>query len=398
MKYTLTKGAHSNYQIQLEYTEQDIQNARQKALQEFQKEVQIQWFRKGHVPLNLVEQQVRPEYLQMSIVEEVMNAGLKSLTTENNTISFMWEPYDLQLGDLSALSKWGKIDFKLDVYPQVEVNNDNRKKLTLKKIETQASDEEIAESFLNLRRQYAEYKEVEEIGPESIVRVKIEFKDEKGTVLDKSSTFVWPEEYAKESGLLDLLKGKKADDILTLPFDKKLPQSFLPRKDITPTEVVVAFDKIYITVLPEMNAENIAKFFWADAQVKTEDDIKAEIKKAIIDQKFRVELTKQMDEYLESAKKSLHVQIPNSIKEKEFVARMENMKKRFGGEEKWNGYVQQVGQAEIDKINEEVRQATHVSLEKYFLFQKIAELLDLKDIDWNKEFDAEMKMYNLLQK
>jgi hypothetical protein len=70
------------------------------------------------------------------------------------------------------------------------VNNDNRKKLTLKKIETQASDEEIAESFLNLRRQYAEYKEVEEIGPESIVRVKIEFKDEKGTVLDKSSTFV----------------------------------------------------------------------------------------------------------------------------------------------------------------------------------------------------------------
>jgi FKBP-type peptidyl-prolyl cis-trans isomerase (trigger factor) len=42
MKYTLTKGAHSNYQIQLEYTEQDIQNARQKALQEFQKEVQIQ--------------------------------------------------------------------------------------------------------------------------------------------------------------------------------------------------------------------------------------------------------------------------------------------------------------------------------------------------------------------
>jgi hypothetical protein len=60
---------------------------------------------------------------------------------------------------------------------------------------------------------------------------------------------------------LDLLKGKKADDILTLPFDKKLPQSFLPRKDITPTEVVVAFDKIYITVLPEMNAENIAKFF-----------------------------------------------------------------------------------------------------------------------------------------
>jgi FKBP-type peptidyl-prolyl cis-trans isomerase (trigger factor) len=132
--------------------------------------------------------------------------------------------------------------------------------------------------------------------------------------------------------------------------------------------------------------------------VKTEDDIKAEIKKAIIDQKFRVELTKQMDEYLESAKKSLHVQIPNSIKEKEFVARMENMKKRFGGEEKWNGYVQQVGQAEIDKINEEVRQATHVSLEKYFLFQKIAELLDLKDIDWNKEFDAEMKMYNLLQK
>jgi FKBP-type peptidyl-prolyl cis-trans isomerase (trigger factor) len=42
---------------------------KQDALKQFQEEISLPGFRKGHVPLEMVEQQVKAEYLSMSIVE-----------------------------------------------------------------------------------------------------------------------------------------------------------------------------------------------------------------------------------------------------------------------------------------------------------------------------------------
>jgi hypothetical protein len=48
-------------------------------------------------------------------------------------------------------------------------------------------------------------------------------------------------------------------------------------------------------------------------------------------------------------------------------------------------------------MEKEIEDSAKVSLGKYFMFQKYAELLGLaKDIDWQKPLDPERKIYNKL--
>jgi hypothetical protein len=46
----------------------------------------------------------------------------------------------------------------------------------------------------------------------------------------------------------------------------------------------------------------------------------------------------------------------------------------------------------------EIKDATNVSLEKFFLFRKLTELLEITDIDRDKQLDAEKKLYAKLAK
>ena len=74
------------------------------------------------------------------------------------------------------------------------------------------------------------------------------------------------------------------------------------------------------------------------------------------------------------------------------------MYKKFGGEDKMKTLLNEKSPGEYDRMVEEVSSAAKESLEKYFVFQKITEVMELKDINREKELDAERKLYEKLIK
>lgn len=402
MNYTLVQWAQSNVEITITCTADDMIRLKQDALKQFQEEISLPGFRKGHVPLEMVEQQVKAEYLSMSIVEAWINQSLKKVIKEHPELALIGEPYDLHMGDAQAvqdmMTKGLVISLKLDLYPQVTVSNNKREKLTLDTIDAQPTAEEVENSFMQLRKQYASYDEQETIEDNSIVKIKVSYTNKEWQEIHKTSLFVWAEEYTANPGLLDLIKGKHVADVVEVIYSKKLPELLLLKDDQQAHKIHLNIDKIYVMILPEMSPENIKKFFGDDTTVSDEAGIRAEITKTIKEQKQEYELQTAIDKLLEQAKGSLSVIIPASLKQRELESRIETLKQRMGGEEKYQEYLTKIWAQEQEKMMNEIKDATNVSLEKFFLFRKLTELLEITDIDRDKQLDAEKKLYAKLAK
>lgn len=106
-----------------------------------------------------------------------------------------------------------------------------------------------------------------------------------------------------------------------------------------------------------------------------------------------------VEEYLNEVKKAgVSVIIPKTMTDQELKVRMENLEKRFGSAEKVKEYFQQLGEEKSREFIEGVQTAAAESLEKFFILNKITELLGLK-IDWNSEqepFFVEKQLYTKL--
>jgi FKBP-type peptidyl-prolyl cis-trans isomerase (trigger factor) len=73
MKTSLKKGTGAFYDIELVLEAKDQDGAKVVALKEFQKDLQLPGFRKGFVPMHLVEEHIQPEYLTMGVFENLVN-------------------------------------------------------------------------------------------------------------------------------------------------------------------------------------------------------------------------------------------------------------------------------------------------------------------------------------
>ena len=90
--------------------------------------------------------------------------------------------------------------------------------------------------------------------------------------------------------------------------------------------------------------------------------------------------------------------IPKTMVDQELKVRMQNLEKRFGSAEKVKEYFQQLGEEKAKEFVEGVQTAAAESLEKFFILNKITELLGLT-IDWNAEqepFFVEKQLYTKL--
>ena len=90
--------------------------------------------------------------------------------------------------------------------------------------------------------------------------------------------------------------------------------------------------------------------------------------------------------------------IPKTMVDQELKVRMQNLEKRFGSAEKVKEYFQQLGEEKAKEFVEGVQTAAAESLEKFFILNKVTELLGLT-IDWNNEQEplfVEKQLYTKL--
>lgn len=399
MKYELTKGTGS-YEVKIVVDAKTEGEMREGALKLAQKDFAFQGFRKGHVPMDIVEKNVKPEYLQMALYEETINKALQKIVTENTTIQFIGQPYDL---NDTKDDKGRTITFKLDVYPEAEVTGDAWKSLHIPAFESAPTAEEEATALNNLKRQYADYQDTDTITEDSVAKIKYVMKDKDGNDIDTGSSFLGKEEYDESALLKKEFVGQKKDAVVEFAYDeKKLPHilHFHPKdeskKTLKAATVSATIVDIKTVILPDLNNEETVKKLFASEEIKNEADLKNKIHEVLTQQKRENMLHEAVEKVMEEAKKSMSVTIPHTILREEMTARIKQLAQRMGGEEGMKQYMEKLGEEGTKKIYDDVELSAKTSLEKFFMLRKLVELLGIDNIDWNKQLDAEEKLYEKL--
>ncbi|MEI7478422.1 MAG: trigger factor family protein [bacterium] len=206
MKHTVTKGIASSYVITVHVEKNDRDDLHSKALQSLQSEVKVPGFRPGHVPLHMVEKQIKPEYLRMAFLEEILHKSLNDLMKDHDDKKFIGQPYDLkdeENGDTLVVT------YKLDTYPEAEITNADWKKLTIAPVDTTVNEKEIEQAMSNLQRQYADYEDAETVNDKTLIKAKYTILDKDGTELHKGNAYLSDAEYQEFPNLLEAVNGKK---------------------------------------------------------------------------------------------------------------------------------------------------------------------------------------------
>ena len=397
MKTSLKKGSGSFYDIELILEAKDQDSAKANVLKEFQKDLQLPGFRKGFVPMHLVEENIKPEYFTMGVFEDLVNKGLQTLLKANPTLRFIGEPYDLKQDKKGEETT---VTLKLDIFPEVEVKGDEWKKLSMPKITAEATQDEIDDSLLRLKKNYADYVDAEVVTYDSISKMQMRFVDKKGEELEKGTVYLGQQEFDEFSFFKDHFIGKKKGEDITIKYDEKAFPPTVQSKKAWSEAVNAIFSLLDIKniVLPDLTPANILKFFGADSQVKTEAELLVYIKDTIGQQKFDAALMQGVEDILKTVReKYVSVSVPKTLLDQELGARFQNLEKKFGGREKMEQYVQQMGEEKAKVFFEDIKSAAEESLEKFFILQKICDLLELEiNREHPADLEVEKKLYEKL--
>lgn len=397
MEKQLTQGKQCNYQVTFTFTDAEKAGVKNHVLEHFAKDMNIPGFRAGKVPLHMVESKVQPAYVQMAITEHLVNKGIQELLGENKDLKFIGEPYAF---DTKKDKGTTTVSFSLDVYPEVEVKGKSWEKVQMNALSVEATEKEVEDSLLNIQKNYADYKDTDTIAvKDTLSKLGLEFFDKEGKSVEKGTTYLGETEFAEDKFWEKTFDGKKKGELVELKYDMKKFPAVLHAKKGDAASLKVTVQDVKQILLPELNDEMIVKLFGKDAEVKTNAELRDYIKKEILKQKQESWLVQTIEDYLNEVKKAgVSVIIPKTMVDQELKVRMQNLEKRFGSAEKVKEYFQQLGEEKAKEFVEGVQTAAAESLEKFFILNKITELLGLT-IDWNAEqepFFVEKQLYTKL--
>ena len=397
MEKQLTQGKQCNYQVTFTFTDAEKAGVKNHVLEHFAKDMNIPGFRAGKVPLHMVESKVQPAYVQMAITEHLVNKGIQELLGENKDLKFIGEPYAFDTKEDKGTTT---VSFSLDVYPEVEVKGKSWEKVQMNALSVEATEKEVEDSLLNIQKNYADYKDTDTIAvKDTLSKLGLEFFDKEGKSVEKGTTYLGETEFAEDKFWEKTFDGKKKGELVELKYDMKKLPAVLHAKKGDAASLKVTVQDVKQILLPELNDEMIVKLFGKDAEVKTNAELRDYIKKEILKQKQESWLVQTIEDYLNEVKKAgVSVIIPKTMVDQELKVRMQNLEKRFGSAEKVKEYFQQLGEEKAKEFVEGVQTAAAESLEKFFILNKITELLGLT-IDWNAEqepFFVEKQLYTKL--
>lgn len=78
------------------------------------------------------------------------------------------------------------------------------------------------------------------------------------------------------------------------------------------------------------------------------------------------------------------VTVPKTLIDEEQKTRIKSLEQRLGGKEKLEEYFKSLGEEKGKLFIEDIKKTSKESLEKFFILQKVVELLEL-EVDWKSE-------------
>lgn len=286
-------------------------DALDKAFNTKKKDLKVDGFRKGNCPKDIYIKKFGIETLFMDAVDNCINDAYHKILDDNKIVPVCEPKVDIK--NINA----DFVEFIFTVIERPEVKLGKYQKLGVKKEKVEVTDEEVEHELMHLKEKYADIVELDSGKVEKGFTAVINFSGVvDGKVLEGGTGENYPLEIGSntfipgfEDGLIGMEIGE--EKVLKLKFPEEYVEN-LKGKDVEFTVKVTGLKK---RVLPEMNEDFFKDLGYEN--VKTEAELKAEIKKHLLEHKEADAENKYIDELLRKASENIEVEINPEIIENE---------------------------------------------------------------------------------
>ncbi|MGM9952626.1 MAG: trigger factor [Intestinibaculum porci] len=391
METTVKKLEKSMVEVKATFTAEEWKEAQKKALKKIAATAQIDGFRKGHVPANLIKAKVGKQALLSEAADEILQTSYAAIFLDNNI-----EPVGQPTANIDKMTEDElEITFTAPVAPEVELKQ--YKDLNVKKKAVRVTAKEIDERLAQYQNEFAELevKNDGEVAEGDTANIDFEgFKD--GVAFDGGKGENYPLEIGSgsfipgfEEQLIGMKVGEEKEINVTFPEDYQV-------KELAGAPVVfkVKVHEIKAKILPAIDDE-LAKDVNIDG-VETLDQLKDNIKETLRESKKQDAENQFMNDIVDALIEANPVEVPDAMVETEIQGMVSELSDNLARQGmNLDLYCQFTGQTQ-----ESLKESMKEDAEKRVKFQVIiaavakAENIEVSDEDYDNQIKELAEIYS----
>ncbi len=387
MKTNSKKLEKSQLEIEFELSPEEFQKYFNKAILHYQDHIKVDGFRKGQVPLKMVEEKVEKENLLMEAGDLAVKDSYTKFVTENKL-----EPIGNPEVQILKIAKGSPLLFKVKIALLPEIQLPDYKEIVSKIPSNKVSvdEKEIEDAVIYLQKSRAKFSPLDKPADKKDF-VEIEYQNEginNGKVIKDRFTL-------GEGGFMkdfeDNLIGMKAGE--EKQFKAKFPEN-TPNKALAGKEsdFKVKMLSVQKMEIPEINDEFAKSLGVFDSLVALKDNLK----EGITLEKQETEVQRKRGEMLEKITKEITFELPEKMVEYEQTRLFEDLKNNISAQFKisFEQYL-----ATVKKTEKELKDSFKLEAEKriknYLVLQEIGkkENIEITDKEIEEEANKELRRY-----
>jgi len=352
MKTTQKKLEKSQLEIEFELTAEEFEHHIEHALEHLKEHVKVDGFRKGNVPLKMVEEQVGTENLLMEAGDMAVKDSYYKFLEENKL-----EPIGEPDVSITKIAKGNPFLFKviITVLPEIQLPDYKEIASHFEVKEVSVSDSEVEDTLNYLQKTRAKFSQIDkEAEKKDFVEIEYKSEDINNGEAVKDRFILGEGGFMKgfEDGIVEMKAGDEKD--ISVKFPDNAPKKDLAGKDINFKVKIISVQKME---LPEINDEFAKQLGGFDNLVA----LKNNIKEGLTEEKKAGEKQKQRVEILEKIGEKINFEIPEKLVVSEQQRLLEDLKNNVSGKFKisFEEYL-----ASIKQTEEEVKKTFAKEAEK----------------------------------
>lgn len=335
MKVTkeISKLENSAVKLTATIAKEDVVSGYNKNISKYAKNVQLPGFRKGHVPVKVLEQKYG-DSLKQEVLADLIDESLNQIFAEEESKDIRPLPYTQPRLDGDKLPEFSTdkdLTFSVvyDVFPSVEVKDFS--KIEVKEPQVEIGEKELNEELKAIQERNAvviDKKEGEPVEKDNIVTIDYKELDDSGTAIPGSERegFVFTVGTGENIYKIDdEIVGMKKDETKEIfkTYDAKEENKDLAGKTKKISVTVKAIKLRNLPALDDELAQDVSEKY------KTLDDLKKDISKGLESAKNRKIAELKSQSLLEQLVEKNPIVLPKSMIQAEMESRWRMMAQQF---------------------------------------------------------------------
>ncbi len=389
MKVTLEKEKENLVKLDITIPAKDAVDAYNSAVKRIAQYVNIDGFRKGKAPRQVVERHVGVERIKHEAIEALMPKAISDAVREND-LDIIAQPYitsyDFEVGkDLHVVAN-------AELRPEVTLGD--YKGLTVEVEDSPIAEDAQEKSIQNLLKQHSTLEIVTDRPTKETDTAVIDFEGfANGEKIKGGDAKNYPLDLAHSNfipGFAEQLVGKNINDEFDI--NVTFPEEYHDEKlKGQPAVFKIKINEIKERKVPELNDEFAQKV----GNFKTVDDLKADVQKYLETQRERSNKINSENALFNKVIDAAKVEVPESMIEREVASLKEEYKQRFAMQGiNWDNIIKSQGE---DELLKNLREDATVRIKNSLVIDKIAktENLKLEQKDLEEKFNQLSAAYGM---